>query len=184
MVVDDHELVQWCLSRGADPNISSASGKSAMGRAADYASLKTLKFLFDEAGALAQKGALVADASLSHIDGSPGRLEVVRFLVDQGAPVDGFYMDARPESDYSCEWMVLGGQNALHFTVWGGKKDLVELLLDKGADKTIPACSIVKTDGQLLFAVDLAKEYGHEDIARLLETQEAIFCTIRYSMSG
>ncbi|KAK8122877.1 Ankyrin repeat protein [Apiospora sp. TS-2023a] len=157
MVVDDLELVKWCLARGGDPNVASASGRTIMGRAAGYASIETLKLLFEEAGARSDKGALIAHASLSHGQGIPGRLEVVGFLINQGAPIDDFYVDARPESDLCCEWLALGGQNALHFAIWGGMRDMVELLIENGADKSVPVCSMLKTDGQTLCPVELAK---------------------------
>ncbi|KAK7914200.1 hypothetical protein PG985_011903 [Apiospora marii] len=169
MVVDDHELVQWCLARGADPNVASASGRTIMGRAASYASLDTLKLLFEEAGALPHRGALVAHASLSHNEGTSERLDVVRLLVARGAPVDAFYMESRPESDQCCEWLALGGQNAPHFAIWGGNRDMVELLLGLGADKDMPVCSMLKTDGKTLFPAELAKLCKHEDIAKELE---------------
>ncbi|KAK8009122.1 ankyrin repeat-containing domain protein [Apiospora marii] len=162
MVVDDHELVQWCLARGAEANVASASGRTIMGRAASYASVDTLKLLFEKAGDLSSKGALVAAASLSHTEGSPGRLEVVRFVVDRGASLDAFYMDGRPESDHCCEWLALGGQNALHIAIWGGKRDMVELLIKLGADTNVPVCSMLKTDGQTLSPVELTKRYGHQ----------------------
>ena len=139
-----------------------------MGRAAGYASLETLKLLIEEAGARSEKGALVAHASLSHGEGTPGRLEVVRFLISQGAPIDEYYMDNRLESEHCCEWLALGGQNALHFAVWCGKRDMVELLIDNGTDKSLTVCSMLKTDGQTLSPPELASKYGFRDIAELL----------------
>lgn len=140
-----------------------------MQRAANYGSLDTVKLLVEHGG-LVQHGALIARASYSHTVGIPGRLDVVQFLLDHHAPVDAFYMEDGEETAHSYEAMLFGRQSGLHFAIWGGKRDMLKLLIDKGADKNLSACSVLKTDGQTMSPVELARKFGFEDIVETLES--------------
>ncbi|KAI1176161.1 ankyrin repeat-containing domain protein [Nemania sp. FL0916] len=171
-ILEVPELVSWCLSKGADPGLSSPSGCSIIEIAACRASLSTLETLVELAGRVAD-GAPVARASYFHTLGStPDRVEVVRYLLDQGYSVDAFYKAYHAAGDCSHEEMLFGSQNALHFAIWAGKEDMVRLLLERGADRTLPTRSAMKTDGQTLSPLDLARKFGHTAIIELL-SQEA-----------
>lgn len=141
-----------------------------MQRAVSYASLDVLKLLIEH-GALIQERDLVARASFGHDDNEPGCLEVVQFLLDLGAPIDAYYAEDTTEAENSCSAMFLGRQNALHFAIGGGKRDLVRLLVERGADTNLPTWSLMKTKGRTASPVELARMCGHEDIVSLLGSQ-------------
>ncbi|KAI1276461.1 ankyrin repeat-containing domain protein [Xylaria sp. FL0933] len=168
-VLDVHDLFLWCLGKGADPSLSSPSGLSIIDHAASVASLDTLKILVERAGRVPDC-APVARASYSHALGSrPDRVEVARFLLDQGYPVDAFYKTQKSSSGHASEDMMIGSQNALHFAIWSGKEDMVRLLLERGADRTLPTRSLMKTEGKTLLPLELARKFGHTNIAALLQ---------------
>ncbi|KAI1734079.1 ankyrin repeat-containing domain protein [Xylaria scruposa] len=173
-LVDIPDLVLWCLRKGADPSLSSPSGLSIIEQAASVASLNTIELLVERAGS-SRNGAPVARASYSHAIGSkPDRVEVARYLLDQGYSVDALYKAHKESSGDACENMMIGSQNALHFAIWSGKEDMVRLLLERGADKTLPTRSIMKTEGRVLSPSELARKFGHTNIAALLRgTDEA-----------
>ena len=159
--------MSWCLSRGANPGLSSPSGLSIIEVAASIASLKTIRTLIELTGR-APTGAPVARASYAHALGSrPDRVEVVRYLLDQGYSVDAYYKICQTYSNHSCENLIIGSQNALHFAIWAGKEDMVRLLLERGANKTLPTKSM-KTDGETLSPLDLARKFGNTAIIALL----------------
>ncbi|TRX92081.1 hypothetical protein FHL15_006948 [Xylaria flabelliformis] len=173
-IVDIPNLVLWCLGKGADPSLSSPSGLSIIEQAASIASLDTIKILVERAGS-ARDGAPVARASYAHALGSkPDRIKVARYLLDQGYSVDTFYRTHKASSGDACEDMMIGSQNALHFAIWSGKEDMVRLLLERGADKTLPTRSVMKTEGKVLSPSELARKSGHMNLVALLQgTDEA-----------
>lgn len=140
-----------------------------MHRAAGYASLETLKLLVSHGGRV-EGSNLVAHASWAHTNKQPGRIEVIRYLLDQGAPIDVFYMDNSTRAKDSHEGIFFGQQNALHFAVGEGTMDMVELLLEKGADRNVTTWSALRTDWKALTPVELARKIQREDIALLLES--------------
>lgn len=172
LLLSDEELVRWCLSVGADPGRSCPSGETIMQRAASYAPLNILKLLIEHGGLLRDRD-LVARASCHRSEDEPGCLEVVRFLLDHGSPIDTYYGEDTNESEHSCKYMVIGRQNALHFAIGQGMRDLVKLLVERGAERNLPAWSATKTKGRTVSPVELARIYGHEDILNLLESQDA-----------
>ncbi|KAI1361872.1 ankyrin repeat-containing domain protein [Xylaria arbuscula] len=167
-ILDVPDLVSWCLDKGADPGLTSPSGLSIIEVAASIASPNTMKRLVELAGH-ARYGAPVARAAYSHALGrSSDRVEVVRYLLDQGYSVNSFYKTYQASNDHSCEEMMIGSQNALHFAIWAGKEDMVRLLLERGADKTLPTRSVMKTDGATLSPLELARKFRNETILALL----------------
>ncbi|KAI0525772.1 ankyrin repeat-containing domain protein [Xylaria bambusicola] len=171
MVLEVPELVHWCLERGADASLSSPLGLTIIEVAASCASLDTLKLLLERVGS-SRQGDAVARASLAHTnDSQPDRVEVVRFLLDQGYPIDECYQTRDPDPDHNCAEMFFGTQNALHFAIWSGKEDMVRLLLERGTDKTRPTRSVMKTDWKTLSPVELARKFGHLNLVPLLEDE-------------
>ncbi|KAK5628492.1 hypothetical protein RRF57_004207 [Xylaria bambusicola] len=169
MVLEVPERVHWCLERGADASLSSPLGLTIIEVAASCASLDTLKLLIERADSSPQ-GDAVARASLAHTnDRYPDRVEVVRFLLDQGYPIDECYQTHEPDPDHNCAEVFFGIQNALHFAIWSGKEDMVQLLLERGAGKTILTRSAMKTDWKTLSPVELARKFGHLKLLPLLE---------------
>ncbi|KAJ3573900.1 hypothetical protein NPX13_g4538 [Xylaria arbuscula] len=167
-ILDVPDLVSWCLGKGADPGLTSPSGLSIIEVAASIASPNTMKRLVELAGN-ARYGAPVARASYSHALGrSSDRVEVVQYLLDQGYSVNAFYKTYQASKDHSCEDIMIGSQNALHFAIWARKEDMVRLLLERGADKTLPTGSVMKTDGATLSPLELARKFRNETIVALL----------------
>ncbi|KAI1750317.1 hypothetical protein F4782DRAFT_548793 [Xylaria castorea] len=163
LVVDIPGLVLWCLSKGADTSSSSPSGLTIIKQAASNASFDTIKVLVKQAGS-ARGGAPVARASYSHVFGSkPDRVEVARYLLDQGYSADAFYKVQKASSGDTCEDMMIGSQNALHFAIWSEKEDMVRLLLERGANKTLPTRSLMKTERKTLSPSELARKFGHKN---------------------
>ncbi|KAI1364462.1 ankyrin repeat-containing domain protein [Xylaria arbuscula] len=170
-VLEVPELVHWCLEKGADASLSSPSGLAIIDIAAGIASLDTLKLLVNRAGSTPQ-GDAVARASYSHASGDrPDRVDVVRFLLDQGYPIDEFFRTYSTPPGHDCEAMMFGRQNALHFAIWAGKEEMVRLLLERGADRTKPTRSLMKTDWKILSPVELARKHGHLNLVPLLEDE-------------
>lgn len=143
-----------------------------MQRAASYASLDILKLLIEHGGLLRDRD-LVTRASLHRSSDELGCLEVVRFLLDHGSPIDTYYGEDNAEAEDSCMYMVVGRQNALHFAIEQGMRDLVKLLVEKGADRNLPAWSATKTKGRTVSPIELARMHGYEDIVSLLRSQDA-----------
>lgn len=93
-----------------------------MQRAANHASLDVLKLLIED-GSLARERYLVACASFYRNNNEPGCLEVVRFPLDHGAPIDAYFAEDTTEDEKSHLGVFLGRHNALHFAIGGGRKD-------------------------------------------------------------
>ncbi|KAI1733382.1 ankyrin repeat-containing domain protein [Xylaria scruposa] len=172
-VVDIPELVHWCLSRGADPGLSSPSGLSIIEHAASVAPLDVIKVLIEWARDRTRDVAAVARASEIHArEARPDRVEVARYLLDQDYPIDAFFQ-THTQDGHACEDLWYGSQNALHFAIWSGKEDMVRLLLERGADRTLPTRS-VKTEGKTLSPLELAVKFQHSTIAALLQDTDQI----------
>lgn len=142
-----------------------------MQRAASYAPLDVQRLLIEHGGLLRDRD-LVARASFHHPNDEPGCLEVVRYLLDHGCPIDTYFGEDTIEAENSCMYMVVGRQNALHFAIEQGMRNLVKLLVDRGADMNLPAWSATKTKGRTVSPIELAMMHGHEDIVDLLRSQD------------
>lgn len=142
--------------------------QTAMHRAAAFGSLDMLKLLVSHGGIIADTD-LVAHAALAYCNGDQDRVEVIRYLLDNDVPVDTYYMSHSER--WSCAsnslFLTFGRQNALHFAISYGKKELVELLLARGADPTLKMFSL-PTELKQKEPRELASLLGYEDIAVLL----------------
>ena len=90
-----------------------------------------------------------------------GRLQVMEFLLNNGADIDAVKWKHHDESFGSFGALELG--TALHYAAKNGHADRVELLLRRGA-KTDVLDSTGKT------ALDLARAYGRDNTAALLSS--------------
>lgn len=86
---------------------------------------------------------------------------------DHGAPIDAYYGDSTNQKSGSCPAVVLGKQNALYRAIERGKKDLVDSSIERGASQNLTTCSAIKTKGQMVFPVELARMCGFEGIEML-----------------
>lgn len=147
-----------------------------MQRAVSYASLDIVKLLVQH-GAIIQNTNLLPHVVLAYVQTQAqtqdpvfeGRLEVLRYLLNHGALINAFYADTLNADVPSGDKIMYGQMTALHFAIAGGKKDLVQLLLERGADKGIETWSSWKTGGRTVGCVELARICGFEDIAGVLE---------------
>jgi hypothetical protein len=170
--VQREELVQWCLVNGANPNAPSAkTHHTILHSAAQHASVTTFALLL-AAGAdispTSPSADLVANAASVH---SPtnNRIPMISFLLDHGAHIDLMTGTGKNEEEHCCHLFAWGRKNALHWAVEKGAKDLVELLLKKGADTTIKMLSM-KTQMKWTHIEELAEICGHEDIVEVLKS--------------
>lgn len=93
-----------------------------------------------------------------------GRLEIIEFLLDQGAEIDAIKWEHHQFS-YECfERLYLG--TPLNHAVLCGFKDRVELFLRRGA-----RVDIKNSMGQT--PLETARDFGHDDICDLLERHQA-----------
>ena len=115
-----------------------------------------MALLINEAGSDVHRGSpLIAAAASSE----PGRLEMARYLVGVGAPLDSL----QHSDDERCfqNFRVIGLGTALHAAVRNDRREMCALLLELGADRTVR-----DTKGQT--ALDLAREMGLWEVGRLL----------------
>jgi ankyrin repeat protein len=120
--------------------------------AAANAPLATVELLWSNG---AEVGNALPCAARSKV---PGRFEVIRFLLDNGAPIDAVEYEHNTYgfgSDF-----VIG--SALNLAVCYGGDDTVELLLERGA-----RIDIVDFDGRS--ALELARKFGSPKKVELLE---------------
>jgi hypothetical protein len=94
---------------------------------------------------------------------------MISFLLDHGAEIDLMMGTGKSEDEgHSCHLFAWGRKNALHWAVEKGAKDLVELLLDRGADPSIKTWSL-KTQMKWIYVKELAEICGHQDVKEVLE---------------
>ena len=153
-------LVEWLLSHGADPSAVYWTGGVPVEAAAQYAPLPIMKLLVSHGGRVQSTDAIVK-ASIGHAEDEPGRLEVVRYLVGCGAPVDAYDMQFSDPKRCVSLMLIKGRLTALHHAARAGKADMVALLLHIGANRNLTTFA-EKT------ALELAIENGHEEVASLL----------------
>ena len=122
-------------------------GFHALGLAAYFKQPAIVRLLLDRGADPNQAAGNAAKVTALHAAVSSNQLQAAEWLLDAGADVN-----ARQQMDYT----PLMGAAA------NARAELLDLLLARGAD---PARST--TEGKT--AADLAREHGHEDVARRLE---------------
>lgn len=139
------DLARVLLERGADPRLADSSARSPLQMAVERGDVALVDLLLN-AGAEVNVRDKAGWTPLHHA-GAKNQLAIARRLLESGA-------DARLLSE-------LGG-TALHEAAVGGGPELLQLLIERGADPSI----ISKTG---VTALDLARQYGNEAGAGLLE---------------
>ncbi|KAL8782673.1 MAG: hypothetical protein Q9195_009597 [Heterodermia aff. obscurata] len=154
----DHELSQWCLEHGADPNRKAEIlDITPLSWAVQEASFDTIKLLFDYGGERSiNHGQLLHFAVDRQL---PDQLEVLQYIVDKGPAINNIMYQNDP---MSYAWRKdFGVTTALHRASETGNLAAVQLLLAHYADPWIR-----DTAGKL--AVDVAEKGGHDAIVDLL----------------
>ncbi|KAF4631283.1 hypothetical protein G7Y89_g6852 [Cudoniella acicularis] len=115
---------KWLIDRGASVNTRSTFNFSLIELASRSAPFSVISFLVEHGADLKEQG-VIGLAAMGHNFGAPNRLEVVSYLLDAGAEIDAIAEKS---------WDYYGAtKNGLEIAIEGGKSDMVELLLKRGA---------------------------------------------------
>ena len=153
-MLEDENLTRWFLAHGASPNApASRLFETPIMKACSFARLSIIKLLYTYG---ASHENVLQSAAESNAE---GRLEVMNFLLDEGADINAIKWKHHEFSYRAFEGAYLG--TALHSAVWGGFSDKVELLLKRGARVDIP-------DSMGHTSVDIARSRGRNDIYAML----------------
>ncbi|EPE26194.1 Ankyrin repeat-containing protein [Glarea lozoyensis ATCC 20868] len=131
-VLSNPSILRWFLAHGADPNAWCPYAVTSVTEAARSAPLDTLRILVDHGGIVVATDA-VAQAVVGDVLRFPGRLEVVRYLLERGAPVDAYRFEG-VGSEAVGLMGVWGMETGLQIAVRGGRGEMVRLLVGYGAD--------------------------------------------------
>jgi len=160
IIKDDLELVKWFLSHGASGHLENNRqvDRTPLGLAARYASMEIIQLLITEGGAKPEYGNILLDVCRPK---RSGRLEVLRFLLQQGARPNELEHSGIPRvfQNLCSRGFPLG--TALHATIENNKPAYARLLMEHGADRTIK-----DTNGRTPF--DVAVELGLAEMIRIL----------------
>jgi ankyrin repeat protein len=159
VITADENLVKWHLRNGADPNIASWRGFTALEYATYNGSLGTVRALVEHGAILANTTALIGAAS-----GQPreDRLAIMSFLLDHGVDIDQLEREQDPRGNPVCAGMAAG--TALHHAVESGDPECLRFLLGKGADRRVKGLN-----GRT--PLGLAEELGLEEMAGILRAE-------------
>lgn len=156
----DRQLLQWFLSRGADPDAQTEFGYTPLSIAVAIAPLDIIELLIEHGGRL-DHGELLHEASLRTL---PDCTAVLEFLLEHGAEINRIKFS---DNDFSFRWFQSAGLGtALQDAAREGNEQAVTYLLEQGADPQIP-----NTRGTL--PIESARLNHHEAIIRILEAAMA-----------
>ena len=136
MNLGDADLVRWHLKHGADPNIITRRGYTAVDFAGYKYSLEVVKLLVrhgaDVTNTWAIHGAVANSIKFSALN--PGRLDIVTYLHESGANIN----QLEPTADeYQRPPIIPYTGTPLHRAVQSENPEHVSYLLDRGADQSI-----------------------------------------------
>lgn len=155
VLADKIDIVRYLLDNGADVNKHLQSGRySALAVAAKRASPEMAELLISRGAAIDRSAAIMLAAEL-------GRTDMVRTLIENGADLNVMKIE--------CAWMAPAEEeegSALHKAAVGDYKDIVELVLENGANVNLKD-SLGRT------ALSRAEKAGNSDIVGLLRRSGA-----------
>ncbi|KAL9111606.1 MAG: hypothetical protein Q9187_007899, partial [Circinaria calcarea] len=153
-VLDDEHLTRWFLAHGADPNAACDYGDTPFTIGCAHAPLHIIKLLVSHGGDVGRTGALHGAATA----GRPGRVDVLAYLLDCGAPIDAIDREDHKSFHY---FSAMGLGTALHCAAQCGHKDEAAFLLERGADRDAK-----DTRGRT--PQELAEKHQREEVVKLL----------------
>ena len=156
---DDLSLVSWFLSHGASANLAYTAYTSStpLSIACASASLPIIQLLVSRGADVKVGNHLHALAECS----LPGRVEILDYLVDEGAPVNVLLDVHNPKRfEMSSRW---GASPPLHYAVKNGNVEVIRGLLRRGAEKGF-------RDAKGRTALEVAREEGREEMVGLLSS--------------
>ncbi|KAL9089221.1 MAG: hypothetical protein Q9165_005789 [Trypethelium subeluteriae] len=126
------DVVRWFLENGADVNAEDSRGTPALAWAAHTSSVPVVEMLLQHGAKL--EGSRALSAAASSRPANAERMETVKFLLDQGADINAI----EPELPWTFAPVYRTPRKsgtALHAaSKFGKSEDMVQLLLDSGAD--------------------------------------------------
>ncbi|KGO70384.1 hypothetical protein PITC_014970 [Penicillium italicum] len=127
--LDNIEITTWLLDHGANPNRRCNIDFTPLSYAVEHASLPIVNLLLNRGGDVT-KGQVLHHAVARDSDA----VEVLKLLIDQGAPINGImYQDHQP----SWDMYFFMGETPLHKAVFLRKIDVIHYLLEEGADPNV-----------------------------------------------
>ena len=181
-----YEMVCFVVNQGADIEAKDAKGFTPLGVASYYGHHKIMEFLLNKGSNIEYK-AFCNDIYATNIIWSAknGHLEAVKCLVEKGADINKtddrnqtalYWAVAEGHTEIvkyllstKCDITIksgLNGRSALHFCAERGDENLVNTLLDQGAD---PAC----LDNQCQSPLTLAALNNHKSTAMIILAKRA-----------
>lgn len=153
------EFLSYLLSIGADPGRTLDSVRYAY----IFLPIEFCAFSSTESNArlLLRHGAIVDKTNAIQLAAQNGRLEMVRLLLEAGGNVNWIINPTDFSTPYYFGTRTYG--TALHYAAAGGFPDVVEFLMEKGADSKI-------LDSAGKTAVARARENNHEEIVWLIQS--------------
>lgn len=129
---DEHyEIMRYLFSAGTDVNYAGFDEGILMTFSAYRGQLRYLQ-LYLEAGADINLAQPMNGVTGLHVAVQHNLPEVVRFFLENGANVDQACHDDAPTTDPGHVY----GETALHFAAAGADREIVEMLLTRGADRS------------------------------------------------
>ena len=129
---DEHyEIMRYLFVRGTDVNFAGFDEGILMTFSAYRGQLRYLH-LYLEAGADINLAQPMNGVTGLHVAVQHNLPEIVRFFLDHGARVDQACYDDAPTPDPGHVY----GETALHFAAAGADREIVQMLLDAGADRS------------------------------------------------
>ena len=150
-------MTTWLLDHGADPNRQCVIDLTPLSLAVESAPVSVIRLMLSRGGD-AQRGQLLHHA----IERPSDTIEVLRLLVEQGAPINSTVYEDYP-SWALFHFMGLG--TALHKAAELGNVDAVRYLIGEGADR-----SIKDTNGRT--AIELAQMLNQRQVIEALEEEK------------
>lgn len=158
--VEHFELCRWFLNHGADPNAGCVLDKTPLSAAVQHGPLEVVDLLFLNGGSV-KHGQLLHYAVWRERN---DRQMVVEYLVRKGAAINALMYENKLHCFEQRKAFGLG--TPLHDAAALGYEDVVQLLLDKGAD-----VSFSMQDSLGLLPFQRAEANGHRAMAEFLRRQ-------------
>lgn len=160
MNLGNADLVRWHLKHGADPNIITRRGYTALNFATFECSLEVVKLLVQHGADVTNTTAIhsAISNSIEVPPVSPGRLDIVTYLLESGANIN----QLEPTADeYQRPPITPYTGTPLHRAVQSENPEHVSYLLNRGADRSIKG-----TLG--MTPLEVAERYQLDKIAAIL----------------